>query len=268
MSEKRAATDENALERGGMEAGEAAAAASASRAKVLVVEDETQIADFVAQALRNEGYSAVTAGSLKDGLRECTLGRPDLLIVDLGLPDGDGTSLISAARRFSSMPIIIVSARTEEAQKIRALDLGADDYLTKPFSMPELTARVRAQMRRRFLADRPTPERKVRIGDVAVDLEARSVTKAGEPVHLTKIEYRLLSYLIASRGKVLTQRQLLVEVWGPPYVDRPHYLRIYMQRLRTKLEDMPARPKWFITEIGVGYRLAVDASAPEGAEEA
>lgn len=233
-----------------------------SRAKVLIVEDEPQIADFIAQALKSEGFSTVAAGTLKDGLRETTLGRPDLLILDLGLPDGDGTNLITAARAFSAMPIIIVSARTQEAQKINALDLGADDYLTKPFSMPELMARVRAQMRRRFLADRPKPERVVQIGDVSVDLEARTAVKAGEPVHLTKLEYRLLEYMIASRGKVLTQRQLLVEVWGPPYVDRPHYLRIYMQRLRAKLEDEPARPKWLLTEIGVGYRLAFDSKTP------
>lgn len=213
-------------------------------ARILIVEAETTIARFVSDALKEEGFTVFIERTLKEGLTACSTRQPDLVVVDLGLPDGDGLDLIG-------------SFRTDEKNKIQALDLGADDYIAKPFGMGELLACVRAQLRRRALINPETPEPAVDIGDVHVDLGARTVTKNGEPVHLTKLEYRLLQTLIESRGKVLTQRQLLQRVWGPAYVERPHYLRIYMSRLRAKLEDDPARPKWLLTEVGVGCRLAL-----------
>lgn len=226
-------------------------------ARILIVEAETTIARFVSDALKEEGFTVFIEGTLKEGLTACSTRLPDLVVVDLGLPDGDGLDLIGSFRTFSTAPVIVLSARTDEKNKIQALDLGADDYIAKPFGMGELLACVRAQLRRRALINPETPEPAVDIGDVHVDLGARTVTKNGEPVHLTKLEYRLLQTLIESRGKVLTQRQLLQRVWGPAYVERPHYLRIYMSRLRAKLEDVPARPKWLLTEVGVGCRLAL-----------
>lgn len=226
-------------------------------ARILIVEAETTIARFVSDALKEEGFTVFIEGTLKEGLTTCSTRQPDLVVVDLGLPDGDGLDLIGSFRTFSTAPVIVLSARTDEKNKIQALDLGADDYIAKPFGMGELLACVRAQLRRRALINPETPEPAVDIGDVHVDLGARTVTKNGEPVHLTKLEYRLLQILIESRGKVLTQRQLLQRVWGPAYVERPHYLRIYMSRLRAKLEDDPARPKWLLTEVGVGCRLAL-----------
>ena len=224
---------------------------------ILIVEAETTIARFVSDALKEEGFTVFIEGTLKEGLTASSMRQPDLVVVDLGLPDGDGLDLIGSFRTFSTAPVIVLSARTDEKNKIQALDLGADDYIAKPFGMGELLACVRAQLRRRALINPETPEPAVDIGDVHVDLGARTVTKNGEPVHLTKLEYRLLQILIESRGKVLTQRQLLQRVWGPAYVERPHYLRIYMSRLRAKLEDDPARPKWLLTEVGVGCRLAL-----------
>lgn len=226
-------------------------------ARILIVEAETTIARFVSDALKEEGFTVFIEGTLKEGLTACSTRLPDLVVVDLGLPDGDGLDLIGSFRTFSTAPVIVLSARTDEKNKIQALDLGADDYIAKPFGMGELLACVRAQLRCRALINPETPEPAVDIGDVHVDLGARTVTKNGEPVHLTKLEYRLLQTLIESRGKVLTQRQLLQRVWGPAYVERPHYLRIYMSRLRAKLEDDPARPKWLLTEVGVGCRLAL-----------
>lgn len=231
--------------------------AEISSPRVLIIEDESTIARFIAAVLQDEGFTTFIEGTMKGGLTAAFTRQPDLLIVDLGLPDGDGLDLIGAVRAKMALPMIVLSARTDEKQKIQALDLGADDYLVKPFGMGELKARVRAQLRRQALVQPGNPGTVVEIGDVKVDLAARVVTRAGEEVHLTKLEYRLLQTLIESRGKVLTQRQLLSRVWGPAYVDRPHYLRIYMGRLRSKLEADPARPKWLLTEAGVGCRLAL-----------
>ena len=178
-------------------------------ARILIVEAETTIARFVSDALKEEGFTVFIEGTLKEGLTTCSTRQPDLVVVDLGLPDGDGLDLIGSFRTFSTAPVIVLSARTDEKNKIQALDLGADDYIAKPFGMGELLACVRAQLRRRALINPETPEPAVDIGDVHVDLGARTVTKNGEPVHLTKLEYRLLQILIESRGKVLTQRQLL-----------------------------------------------------------
>ena len=182
--------------------------------------------------------------------------KPDLVIVDLGLPDGDGVDLIRDLRTWSGVPVIVLSARTDELDKVEALDAGADDYLTKPFGVAELLARVRATVRRRA---QPAGSEKpaIAFGDIEVDLVARTVKRRGELVHLTPIEYRLLALLIANAGRVLTHRQILRDVWGPSHVESPHYVRVYMGHLREKLEDDPAQPKHLITETAVGYRLVV-----------
>jgi two-component system KDP operon response regulator KdpE len=180
--------------------------------------------------------------------------KPDLLILDLGLPDGDGKDLIRDLRAWSSIPVIVLSARIEEHDKVEALDAGADDYLSKPFGVAELLARVRASLRRRALAAGEEGT-SVQFGEVVADLSNRRLIRRGQDVHLTPIEFRLLAELMRYPGKVITHRQLLREVWGPPYVEHSHYLRIYMGRLRQKLEDDPLRPKHLITETGIGYRF-------------
>jgi two-component system KDP operon response regulator KdpE len=221
---------------------------------ILIVEDEPEIRRFVRQAIADDATQVHEADTLKRGLVEAGTRKPDLVIVDLGLPDGDGTDLIREFRSWSSMPVLVLSARGEETQKIAALDAGADDYLTKPFGIGELNARVRALLRRATRAgagDSPL----FRFGGVEVDLAARTVTREGAAVHLTPIEYRLLACLIANAGRVLTHRQLVKEVWGPAYADQTHYARIFMQHLRQKLEADAARPRHLVTEIGVGYRL-------------
>jgi two-component system KDP operon response regulator KdpE len=201
------------------------------------------------------------AGTLRDGLAAAGTRQPDLLVLDLGLPDGDGVTLIRDVRGWSGVPIIVLSARTDEADKIAALDAGADDYLTKPFGTGELLARVRANLRRpRAVAgddgsNSNHGEPVFRFGDVEVDRAARLVRRAGAEVHLTPTEYRLLSVLVANAGRVLTQRQLLREVWGPSHAEQSHYLRIYMGHLRQKLEAEPAQPRHLLTETAVGYRL-------------
>ncbi|MDB5815409.1 MAG: transcriptional regulator [Rhodocyclales bacterium] len=220
---------------------------------VVVIEDEAQIRRFVRTALEAEGWRVFEAGGVKQGLVEAGTRRPDMLILDLGLPDGDGVDLIRDLRTWSSVPVIVLSARTDETDKIEALDAGADDYLTKPFGVGELLARVRVAQRRTQGSD--TRESVFRFGEVAVDLVARVVTKAGQEIHLTPLEYRLLTCLIANAGKVLTHRQLLLDVWGPSHVESSHYLRIYMAHLRQKLEDDPTQPKYLLTETAVGFRL-------------
>jgi len=220
----------------------------------LLVEDEPQIRRFVRAALEEEGWQVHEAATVQRGLTDAGTRSPDLVILDLGLPDGDGIDFIHDVRKWSAVPVIVLSARAGEADKITALDAGADDYLTKPFGVGELQARVRATLRRR----RP-PEGVdaglVRFGDVVVDLKDRRVTKAGAGVHLTPTEFRLLSVMVGSAGRVLTNPQLLRSVWGPSHVEDGHYLRIYMGHLRHKLEDDPAQPRYLLTETGVGYRL-------------
>ena len=228
----------------------------------IVIEDEPQIRRFVRGALEAEGWAVHEAGTLRDGLAAAGTRQPDLLVLDLGLPDGDGVSLIRDVRGWSAVPIIVLSARTDEADKIAALDAGADDYLTKPFGTGELLARVRANLRRPRTAstastEEAAPEALFRVGEIELDRAARLVRRAGAEVHLTPTEYRLLSVLVANAGRVLTQRQLLREVWGPSYTDQSHYLRIYMGHLRQKLEADPAQPKHLLTETAVGYRLVV-----------
>lgn len=229
---------------------------------VLVIEDEPQIRRFVRSALEAEGWQVHEAGTLREGLSAAGTRHPDLLVLDLGLPDGDGVELIRDVRGWSAVPIIVLSARTDETDKIAALDAGADDYLTKPFGTGELLARVRANLRRPRVATgnglvQEAAEPLFHFGDVEVDRSARLVRKAGTEVHLTPTEYRMLMVLVANAGRVITQKQLLREVWGPMRSDQSHYLRIYMGHLRQKLEADPAQPRHLLTESGVGYRLAV-----------
>ncbi|RZL45095.1 MAG: two-component system response regulator KdpE, partial [Variovorax sp.] len=213
---------------------------------------------FVRGALEAEGWQVHEAATLRDGLAAAGTRQPDLLVLDLGLPDGDGVTLIRDVRGWSAVPIIVLSARSDEADKIAALDAGADDYLTKPFGTGELLARVRANLRRPRAAgseQAADPETVFRFGDVELDRAARLVRRAGVEVHLTPTEYRLLSVLAVNAGRVLTQRQLLREVWGPSHSEQSHYLRIYMGHLRQKLEADPAQPRHLLTETAVGYRL-------------
>ena len=222
----------------------------------VLIEDERQIRRFVRSALESEGWTVHESDTMKQGLVEAGTRKPDLVVVDLGLPDGDGVDLIRDLRTWSGVPVIVLSARTDESDKVNALDAGADDYLTKPFGVAELLARVRATVRRRA---QPAGSEKpaITFGDIEVDLVARTVKRRGELVHLTPIEYRLLALLIANAGRVLTHRQILRDVWGPSHVESPHYVRVYMGHLREKLEDDPAQPKHLITETAVGYRLVV-----------
>ena len=228
-------------------------AISESPLTILIVEDEQAIRRFVRTALEGEGCRVCEADTVEYGLREAGTRKPDLVILDLGLPDGDGVEFIRDLRAWSSMPVLVLSARIEEYDKVAALDAGADDYLVKPFGVAELLARVRAICRRSVRGTDGATQ--IAFGEVTIDLENRQVFRAGQPVHLTPIEFRLLTTLATRPGKVLTHRQLLREVWGPAYVERSHYLRIYMGHLRQKLEADPARPQYLLTETGVGYRF-------------
>jgi two-component system KDP operon response regulator KdpE len=220
----------------------------------ILVEDERQIRRFVRTALETEGWHVFEAETIKQGLVESGTRKPDVVILDLGLPDGDGVDFIRDLRTWSKTPVIVLSARVDEADKVQALDAGADDYLTKPFGVAELLARVRAVLRRKI---GPAAEdlSVFRFGDVEVDLIKRLVRKRNAEVHLTAIEYRLLSTMISNVGRVLTNRQILREVWGPSYVAHAHYVRVHMSHLRSKLEDDSAQPKHLLTETAVGYRL-------------
>ncbi|WP_193493111.1 two-component system response regulator KdpE [Photorhabdus bodei] len=220
---------------------------------ILIIEDEKEIRRFVRLALEGKGYRVFDSDTLKWGLIEAGTRKPDLIILDLGLPDGDGINLIRDLRQWSAIPVIVLSARDKEADKVAALDAGADDYLSKPFGISELLARVRVALRR--FARTNKEESIVHFSDVVVDLVNRRITKNDEELHLTPIEFRLLGELLANSGKVLTQRQLLNQVWGPNYVEHNHYLRIYMGHLRQKLETDPTRPKHLLTETGIGYRF-------------
>ena len=224
---------------------------------VLIVEDEPQIRRFVRAALEAQQWQVYEAGTVQAGLIYAGTRRPDLVILDLGLPDGDGIDYLRDLRTWSQVPVIVLSARADEMDKIAALDSGADDYLTKPFSVGELMARVRAALRR---GQRPpgSDSSTFSFGDVTVDLTARRVQRSGVDVHLTPIEYRLLGVLIANVGRVMTHHNLLREVWGPTHIENTHYLRIYMGHLRQKLEADAAQPRHFLTESGVGYRLLTE----------
>ncbi|OON64024.1 two-component system response regulator KdpE [Massilia sp. KIM] len=220
----------------------------------LLVEDEPQIRRFVRAALEEEGWHVHEAASMQRGLIDAGTRRPDLIVLDLGLPDGDGVAFLQDLRRWSAVPVIVLSARTMESEKIRALDAGADDYLTKPFGTGELLARVRATLRRQR-QPAATADSQFRFGEIVVDLQQRAVTRGGQHVHLTPLEFRLLSVLVSNAGRVMTAPQLLRAVWGPGHAQSGHYLRIYMGHLRHKLETDPAQPRHLLTETGVGYRL-------------
>jgi len=226
---------------------------TASPINILIVEDEKEIRRFVRTALEGEGLRVFESDTLQRGLIEAGTRKPDLIILDLGLPDGDGLTYIRDLRHWSAIPVIVLSARTSEEDKIAALDAGADDFLTKPFGVGELLARVRVALRRHAGNNQETPL--VSFSDVTVDLINRRVQRNGEDLHLTPIEFRLLAELLANSGKVITQRQLLSHVWGPNYVEHSHYLRIYMGHLRQKLEADATRPRHLLTETGVGYRF-------------
>jgi two-component system KDP operon response regulator KdpE len=228
-----------------------------SKPRILVVEDEADIRHFIRLSLEREDMTVFEAGDAMQARIDAASRQPQLVIVDLGLPDGDGKTFIRQLRGWSTAPVIVLSARDHEQEKVDALEAGADDYLVKPFGVPELVARVRAQLRRASIVagDGVAPSVLV-FGAVHVDLATYVVTRGGEPVHLTPIEFRLLAALSRGHGKVLTYRQLLLDVWGPGYADRPHYVRVYMANLRQKLEDDPARPRYLMTELQVGYRLA------------
>jgi two-component system KDP operon response regulator KdpE len=222
---------------------------------LLVVEDELDIRRFVRTSLESEGWQVFEAGTVASGLVEAGTRKPDVVILDLGLPDRDGICFIQDVRGWSEMPILVLSARTQEAEKVNALDAGGDDYLTKPFGVGELVARVRALLRRR-IKESALDSSVVVFGDVKVDLVNRKVERSGRVVHLTPIEYRLLASLLGNPDKVLTHKQLLIQVWGPSYSEQIHYVRIFMGHLREKLEQDPTQPTYLITEVGVGYRFA------------
>lgn len=228
--------------------------------RILLIEDDASIRRFVRLALEDEGWQVFEAETAKRGLIEAASRQPDAVVLDLGLPDADGKTVISELRSWSQLPILVLSARDHEDEKVAALDVGADDYLSKPFGVPELLARLRVMLRRRQQAPAQQPSSEVQFGDVHVNLATHEVRKAGAPVHLTPIEFRLLAALIAGQGRVLTHRQLLLQVWGPEYLDRPHYLRVHMANLRQKVETDAAQPTHLMTELQVGYRLILDST--------
>jgi two-component system KDP operon response regulator KdpE len=222
---------------------------------ILIIEDEPPLRRLLRLTLESQGYKVIEATRGEEGLRHASVGQPDLVILDLGLPDVDGVEVTRRLRAWTSIPILVVSARGKEQDKVGALDAGADDYLTKPFGAGELLARVRVALRHRAAANQDTGDPRFELGGLHVDLGRREVTVAGRPVHLTPNEFRLLAVMVKNAGRVMTHQLLLREVWGPGSTNDTHYLRVYMNQLRQKLEAEPARPVFLITEPGVGYRL-------------
>ncbi|ARQ44979.1 response regulator [Oxalobacter formigenes] len=227
-----------------------------NKLRILTIEDESNIRRFVKLALETEGYEVFEADGLKRGLIEAGTRRPDLVVLDLGLPDGDGLDFITDLRNWSDIPVIVLSARNSEHDKISALDAGADDYLEKPFGAGELLARVRAQLRRQ---QRSGNDPTIRFADVCIDPVRRLVEKNGEPVHLTPIEYRILTFLASQPDRVVTHQQLLKAVWGPGHTEDMHYIRVHMANLRKKVEKNASMPKHLVTEAGIGYRFVPDS---------
>jgi two-component system KDP operon response regulator KdpE len=224
--------------------------------RLLAIEDDPQIQRFLIAALEAHGHSLEIAGNAAEGLRLATLHQPEVIIVDLGLPDMSGLDVIARLREWFRRPILVLSARSHEDDKVAALDRGADDYLTKPFGIGELLARLRVAQRHLAERDGASLQTRIEAGALSIDLAAHRVQRDGVDLHLTPTEYQLLTVLAKHRGKVMTHRQLLREVWGAAHVESPHYLRIYMRALRHKIETDPARPRYLLTEVGVGDRLA------------
>ena len=231
---------------------------SESSPLVLVIEDEPQIRRFLRATLSAHGYRLIEAATAQEGLMHAATRQPEIVILDLGLPDLDGLELTRQLREWSTVPIIVLSARGQESDKVAALDAGADDYLTKPFGVGELLARMRVALRHTARTTQEPGEAVFTVGDLRVDLARRQVFVTNQEVHLTPIEYKLLTTLVRYAGKVVTHHQLLREVWGPGASSETHYLRVYMGQLRHKLEANPARPRYLVTESGVGYRLRTD----------
>jgi two-component system KDP operon response regulator KdpE len=225
---------------------------------ILLIEDEPQVRRFLRVTLQSQGYALIETSTGREGLTQATAHNPDVILLDLGLPDLDGLQVLGRIREWSQTPVIILSAREKEKDKIRALDAGANDYLTKPFSAGELLARIRVALRHQGIKA-GLSEPVFVLDTLRVDLAKRRVFLKESEIHLTPIEYKLLSYLVKNAGKVITHRQLLEEVWGPAYANQVHYVRIYMGMLRHKLEEDPSRPRFFINEPGVGYRLRFEA---------
>lgn len=228
---------------------------------ILLIEDELQMRRFLKITLESQGYRLVEAATAYEGMMQATTRNPDVVLLDLGLPDLDGLEVTKRLREWTQTPIIVISAREQEHDKVKALDAGADDYLTKPFNAGELLARIRVALRHAALKNTDSSEPIFILHNVRVDMAHRQVFVDDEEVHLTPLEYKLLTVLIRHAGKVITHRQLLQEVWGPAYVDEVQYLRVYMTQLRHKLEAEPARPRFLMNEPGIGYRLKYD---PEG----
>ena len=228
---------------------------AAAQSTLLLVEDEPEIRHFLRSSLRSEGYRVVESENGTRAAIDARTQKPDMAIVDLNLPDMDGVQVIRAVREWSRMPILVLSARAHERSKIEALDAGADDYITKPFGVGELFARVRAALRH---ARSPSGAASLTLGDAVVSFEARSVRRAGKDVRLTPLEFRLLGCLARRLGMVVTHREILTEVWGPSHSEDTHYLRVYMKQLRDKLEADPVRPRYLLTDVGVGYRILAD----------
>jgi len=225
---------------------------------VLVVEDEPQMRHFLRAALESHDYRIAEASTAKEGIAQATTRAPDVILLDLGLPDGDGLDVTRRLREWSHTPVIVISARGQERDKVAALDAGADDYLTKPFGIEELLARLRVALRHAARVAGEAEEPIFTAGDLKLDRAHRQVFVAGNEIHLTPTEYKLLTLLVRHAGKVLTHRFLLKEVWGPNSMDHAHYLRVYMTQLRHKLEREPARPRYLMTEPGVGYRFKAE----------
>ena len=225
---------------------------------ILLIEDDAQISRFLRASLVTQGYELIEAETGKEGVALAASRVPDVVLLDLGLPDMEGLEVIKQLRTWSSVPIIVLSARGQERDKVANLDAGADDYLTKPFGIGELLARIRVALRKAMPAEEGKPEAMYSLGDIKVDFQRRLVFRHQEEVHLTPIEYKLFAALIKHRGKVVTHRQLLKEVWGPSYTEQNPYLRIFILNLRRKLEADPTRPQYLLTEPGVGYRLRDD----------
>ena len=225
---------------------------------VLLVEDERQMRRFLRLTLQSEGYAVIEAETAAEGLSQATMRNPDIILLDLGLPDMDGLEVIAKLREWTALPVIVISARDQEGDKIKALDNGADDYLTKPFGAGELLARIRASLRHAAPKGAVQGEALFIAEDLKIDFLKRQVYRGNRELHLTPIEYRLLTVLVGNAGRVMTHRQLLKEVWGPPYIEQTHYLRVFMNQLRKKIEADSTRPRFLLNEPGIGYRFQGD----------